>query len=614
MPDGRRDVTHFTRYFRLDAPKVQYLALVIILLGIIAGIAMELILHSTYSQGTALSIIYGASSGIVVISLPAILTALLLKGMRRKLKLKHSFVAVLAITTVYCLFLIIMSAVFRFTHNYALAYLVLLLSNAGIYGYWFMINRVVLNQRKSQVLTAAVQPMLNILLYLPASPYLLAIQIPVNVLLIKLWAGMLVFMFCGYAILYVMDRPAKRQLNFSGVDLMSSMIHQWLYDANISKSNDALEGSGVKRDVPVQMLSIFSNGTPKAVFVKPEIHYGPIKGVGGSAATEYIGAGILCEGAVPFVMHGLVNIEDNPISNSQIPQISKAVAKSLGAQRTKASAAYGSIGTGSSGPCTATAIRVNDSCIVVLTKAPMITEDINRDVGISFTEIAKGYVKNAIVIDAHNSRFESAPADELLGVYKDSKYVAMYKNAITSAMKSVSTGRQQRLMFGSASAPTESKPKARDIGNGPLSACVFAYGRKRFCMVYFDANNMLPSFRSEVLKHIKNKFGIDAELCTTDTHAVNTLSLPASNVLGRETRPNAVLPVIDALITKSLSCMKPVHASYSEPTLKNFKVWGKGSEDLMIKVSRDVIHTGKRRLPLIITGFFILAMWIIYVA
>ncbi len=610
MPDEKRDVTHFTRYFGINTPKAQYLAAVLIVIGAATGIIIELLIHSTV--GLPYLILYGASSGVAVVALPAILTALLLKAMNRRLKLRHGFFAVLAITVIYCLFLIATSAIYKFTGNHAIEYVLFLLSNAIIYGYWFMINRVVLNQRKSQILTAAIQPMLNILLYVPASPYLLSLGIPINVLLIKLWAGMVVFMLCGYAILYIMDRPSKRELNFSGVELMSSMIHQWLY--NVNKDYDVLDSSGVARDLPVEVLSIKGAKGAEAVFVKPEIHYGPIAGVGGSNATEHLSAQISKLGVAPFVLHGLVNMEDNPVSSKQTLYISRAVVEKVKGTIYKKSFSVGGIGVGKSGPCTATAVQINDSCILTLTKAPTVTEDIDREVGLSFTNLAKTYFGNVIIIDAHNSRFEYASTDELRGVYKGSKYIAMYEKAITSALESLKSSTPVKLRFGCASVVPKNLLKNKDIGKGHLSACVFNFGIRSFCMVYFDANNMLPGFRSKVLEHIKARFNLDAELYTTDTHAVNTLSLPASNVLGRETKPSDAMPIIDDLINRSLRNIGPASSSYSEVLLKGFKVWGKGSEDTMMKVSRDIIHIGKRRLPVLITGFFILAMWAIYLA
>ena len=492
------------------------------------------------------------------------------------------------------------------------ANVVLLLGNAFIYGYWFMINRVVMNQHRSQILTAALQPVLNILIYIPSGTFIFALMLPLQTVLLKLWAGMVVFMLCGYAILYVMDRPSKREFNFSGVDLMSAMINQWLYD--IVKDHDILNESGVERDVPVHMLTLRGANGGKTVMVKPDIHYGPLVGVGGSGTTEHLGAQLSSAGATPFVMHGAVNIEDNPVSHTQVTQLSSAVVDRL--QKLRGSSfddAKGNISVGTAGSCRAIAIKINDLCILTLSKAPLITEDIDREVGVGFTSLVKKYVPNVILLDAHNSRIESASKEELKGVYPGSRYVGLYEQAIKNAMAGLSRSTPVTLNFGSCSSRPNTKLHHKDIGNGFLSVGIFSFGKSRFCMVYFDANNMLPGFRAAVLSHIKKKFKLDAEVYTTDTHAVNSLSMSVSNVLGRVTAVEEIIPELDALISKSLAGMSKTQVSYSEFLMERFRIWGGGSEDKLMKVSRDVIHLGKRRLPILIATFFIIAIWAIYV-
>ncbi len=611
MPDGKRDITHFTKYFGLEMPRAPYLALILLLLGAATGILAELILSFMSSSPYSIAL-YGASAGIVMVALPAMLTAILIKVMNRRLKLRHAFVGVIAVSIAYSLFLIADAVIFRFTQSYVLVYIVFLLANGFIYGYWFMISRVVFNHRKSPVVTAAIQPLLNILLYLPASGYLLSIQLPLNLVLIKLWAAMLVFLVCGYSILYVMDRPSKRELNFSGVELMGAMINQWLYD--VVHDNDILKDSGIERDVPVELLVLQKGRTDRAVFVKPEIHYGPIAGVGGAGTTEHLGAELAKAGATPFVLHGGVNLEDNPISANQIPKLSRSVLSRLNSlPGSSFSEAKGAFAIGQAGPCRAIAIKINDLCMIMLTKAPRVTEDLDREVGRYLAGVARRYVKNVILLDAHNTRFESASDDELRGVYPGSKYVKLYERAIHSAMKELSKRPPLQLNFGSASSTPSSSIHRKDLGKGPLSVAIFRFGSRSFCIVYFDSNNLLPSFRKSILSHIKSKYGMDAEVCTTDTHAVNTLSLSAANVLGRETTPAMILPALDLLLGKAVKSTGPVRASYSLFMLKDFKVWGHGSEDTVTKVSRDIIHLGKKRLPLLIAAFFILAVCAIYI-
>ncbi len=612
MPDEKRDVTRFTKYFGINLPSENVLTLIIILIGIASGIFGELILSKSASILSLL--LYGSSIGITLISFPAILTALLLKVMKRTLKLKHAMIAVIAITITYAAFFIISIFTYQLTKSYTLAYIPILLSDAGIYGYWFIINRIVLNQRKGQILTAAIQPLLNALIFIPLSYSLFSVDISYNYILFKLWAGMFAFMLCGYAILFIMDRPSKKQFNFSGVELMTVMINQWLFD--IKKDHGALNGIGVKRDIPISILALKGKKTYKAIFVKPNIHYGPIRGIGGSIATEYLSKKIEKKyHTTPFILHGAVNLEDNPVSTSQISDIWRVVDKMVPLKgEVSFSQAIGGFASAANGSCYAKGIRIGNVSLLSLTKAPTVTEDIDSDIGLTFESISSKHGFDTILIDAHNSRFEEAGADELKGIYKGSKYVKSYAAAINDVAKALSLDKKERVLFGASHMSLKSHIHKNDIGPAELSVGVFKTQKKSFCMVYFDANNMLPKLRQELISHINKKYRLSSEIYTTDTHAVNTLALPASNVLGKYTTTKDILPFLDEQIEKAIKELEPVKYLYIKTKLKGFRVWGKGSEDAIMKVSRDVIKTGKKRVPFIVVGFFIIAAWAIYLA
>ena len=59
-----------------------------------------------------------------------------------------------------------------------------------------------------------------------------------------------------------------------------------------------------------------------------------------------------------------------------------------------------------------------------------------------------------------------------------------------------------------------------DLGHGYSSVGLFDFAGRKFAMVYIDANNMLPGFRNSVIKRIKERYGIDSEIYTTDTHSI----------------------------------------------------------------------------------------------
>jgi Predicted membrane protein len=280
---------------------------------------------------------------------------------------------------------------------------------------------------------------------------------------------------------------------------------------------------------------------------------------------------------------------------------------------TKFSRATGSVSFGKGNICRAIDIKIGDVRLLLLSKAPYVTEDIKRDVGKRLEEYAKkliGKKGKVILIDAHNTRFESAPKEELEGIRSTkSKYFKDYKKAIADALaketnNSLKIGFASRRLF-------ELIGKRKDIGNGYTSVCVVQNGHEKFCFVYFDANNMLPGFRKEIIEHIEEKFDMNAELCTTDTHAINLVSEDASNALGRYTKPNELIPVLDLLIGSAIGNLDYAYYAFASRSIDNFKVWGPNASELIKKTSIEIRHRVLRIVPFLIIAAFIIAAWII---
>ncbi|MEM0086810.1 MAG: DUF2070 family protein [Candidatus Micrarchaeaceae archaeon] len=616
MPDVKRDIYKYSRYFGKQAPNAYLLAIIITVVGISVGAISALAVHYQYFLKGDFAAVYGtvvlgAAAGFFAITLPALLTASLIKAIRARMLLRHILFMTLAITIGYSAFIVVDSVLFALFMNYILAYVIILLANAGVYAYWLLMAKIVAAQRKRAVITAIANPLMNVLLYFSFGRYIINIALPIGIVLIKLAAGMFVLLVTVYLFLYVVDRPMKRMLNVSSVAIFTTMVNQWLY--NIGSFEIANPDFGEKRRIGVDLLALKGKGdTYKAVFVRPEIHYGPFSGVGGGIATAYIGEAIKKRyGSVPFVMHGTVNISQNPISTAQVAQLSKRIISELNAMpKENFRAASGGIGFGYEKPCSARTIQINNLRIVTLTKAPLVTEDIDSSVGRHFARIASAGGRDAIIIDAHNSRYESAKKDELAGIYRKSKYVKIYSNAI---LKSLTIKNEGKLSLGVAS--QKIKPllgNAADIGDGYSSVGIFDFGAGgRFCMIYFDANNMLPALRQRILRHVKEKFGIDAEVYTTDTHSVNSLAYTVSNVLGRHVDEKRLLKVLDNMIDDALKNTEPVSMQYKRFTIENFRIWGRGADKKITHASKEIMNNLSRLTPIIITAGFVIAAFVI---
>ncbi len=611
MPDEKKDILGYSDFFAKKAPKFYLLISSMLALGVISGIVL---IVAAYGSASAQNVLEGSYSGIEIVSMPALLTMLTTKAFKRRMMLGHITLSVGFITAIYSGFVIASGLLFFLIRSIPAEYMLILLGNAIMFTYFLFTDKVIFGMDKKASVAALLQPSLNIIFFLLASKVLIVQPMPLDTVLIKFGAGIAIFLLASYLLIFLFERPLKKATNMSSMKLFTIMLNEWLY--NITPQEAFNTGSfGTKRDVNVDVVTIGSEkGGIKAVMVLPDIHYGPMKGLGGSITPQVIGSMIRKRfNASPFVMHGAVSAADNPIGSSSIYKMSSEIGNYIGRLRNNDFRdVKGSVTFGRDGKCNAIDLNMNSASIVFLTKAPYVTEDIDFNVGKEFERIIKEEGKNPILIDSHNSRFESASKEELSGIGWRSKYVKNYKTAIRNALLKE---KAYEMRCGASSALLAPMlGKAIDIGSGYSSVMVVEAGNRRFCFVYFDANNMLPGFRNSVIMHIREKFKMGAEVFTTDTHSVNALNLPVSNVLGRHTNEAKIIPILDKMIRAAIADIEPVRMNYKRIVMKDFGVWGYNAERTITAVTRDIIKKVKYIFPIVIIAGFIVAAYIIYIA
>ncbi|MGC8623545.1 MAG: DUF2070 family protein [Candidatus Micrarchaeia archaeon] len=615
MPDSRRDLLGYSRYFTKKVPEAWEQLVLLLVLGAVVGAIAVLFTHAALvSPQTLFSLlISGASAGLLVITLPALLTIMLMKGVTRRAMLKHLFFATIISSVVYSIFIVLNALLFYVSKNALPAYLIMLLGNASVYTFWIIINKMVFTANKKRAwVVSALQPLLNVFFYVPLGKYILSLNMPLDIAIIKLLGGMIGSLVIAVLFMYIIDKPMKKALNTSGIKAFSIMVNQWLYNTGTFEETFS-SNMGEAKDIPVKIFALRRKKEYKAIFVEPAIHYGPFAGVGGSVFTERMGQHIYGKyNAVPFTLHGTVTAKSNPISSAEVNAMIKEVDKYIDLLDANAfKHSNGFLGEGYEKPCKAINVNINGVSMISLTKAPTVTEDIDEEVGKKLETLASRFSKGVMLIDAHNSRFETSSSDELKGIYPGSKYVEKYEKAIEESCNGYTSG---TVRCGVAQVRLHSVLGARkDIGKGFASVCVFDFSKnKKFAMIYFDANNMLPSLREKIIVHVREKFGIDAEVYTTDTHGVNGLSLPASNVLGRSTRAETLLPAVDGMIETALGNIEEVDSHFGIINIRNFRVWGGNAEEKLTKASKYVLRMVKIGTPIIVTAGLIISAWIIY--
>lgn len=597
--------------FHRGIPKTRFLLLGMLVASMIVGIAATLLInHGVAALKPGYIIINGLVAGILALMLPTLLTIIVVKSIRSYIDTKYvAFVSMVGLAA-YSFFILLGSVAFVFTSSYSVANAIILVGDASILGWWLFVNKMMLGQKRRAVLFAAVQPVLNILLFIPGGKDIISFSEPFSTLLVKLFAGMFIFMLVGYTVMYVLDRPMKKR-GFHGLDAFSQMLQNWLFDINISAPFGGKFGKlqSIETDT---ILFRTMNGKMKAVLFIPDIHYGPSGTLGGSSFPYLLERYVYAKYGVPgFIMHCAVNMDHNPISSSQLGRLKEALDNGVATARSGSSSGI-SLSRSSYRNSTVIRIGLGPVSLFTLTRAPRITEDVAPHAATILKEELEDTFGPSVLVDAHNSRYENAPQVELDGVGIDSVYLDNYLGAIRRLHRDGAGTRE--LKMGIASEDVYYKLKHPiDIAKGNLNVAVFEMGRQRYAIIQFNSNNMSPQFRRQILSHVTGIYKMDAELYTTDTHAVNSIGFDAENVLGTYTKAKEMLPFVDKAIAKALSNMEPVKVYHASDEMRNFKVWGPDAMERILALSAGIYKIAKTLVPFIITIGFLAATWAVLV-
>ena len=599
----------FLKYSSLFERRIPQPALIIAILtavSIVMGIASAAIIENALISSEFYYILSnGAIIGIISVVMPTLLTAVVMKIVESKISIKHILFISLIPGITYSVFLLLGSILYIIAGAGA-AVIAVIVGDASIFSWWVFVNRIMIGPKKRMLPAAFVQPTLNILFYIPASRFLFSVVPYFNNLLVRLYAAIAIFGIMIYAIFYMINSPMKRSLGFGSIDAFSLMFQDWVFD--ISVGNAFNPKFGQPTDISVDTLVFRSKKGIRGIMFLPYIHYGPAGSIGGSMFPRMLEEHARRKyGSVSFIMHPGVNVDFNPVASSQAAVLKKALDEGV-ANAVSVSGRFSYI-KGLHGAAHIDRLRFGDSELDIISRAPRVTEDVSPEAAAVIKGAAEAEGIKALIVDAHNSRYETAPKEELDGVGFNSDQQKDYIEALRSGSE-VSSSDRLRAGFACESIFAE-LDEPQDIADGMMNAAVFGIGNSTYAILQFNANNMLPKLRNQIVKHVKAKYGIDTEVCTTDTHAVNSLGKTASNVLGRSTSFRELRPYIDSCMKKAIESMEDVEVMHSRSTVKNFKVWGRNVQDRIATVLDSVISIGRIVIPAIIVGGFIAAIWIV---
>ncbi len=374
------------------------------------------------------------------------------------------------------------------------------------------------------------------------------------------WAiGLLLIFGMGSSIfIWLIDHPLKRSFGVSGLSFLNALI------AHITDGSKTLEGffRDIGEEVTVPQVSVvFSRqGRPNTVFTAPNVHPGPMGEIGSANLPKMLHDSFSEE---VFVTHGCATHDFNLVSEDEAAKIATALKSSFG-DLTFAEGASRSFRSrhGSVGILTQ---RFTDSVMMVSTRSPERTEDIDYNIGIAIMAEGHRWFRDVVFVDAHNCMTElSSPVlpASLIGTEYYRAALAALEEAAGMPLEPLSVGvSHQQLPF----------TRGEGFGDLGVQVLITAVGEQKTAYVLFDGNNMHEGVREEIQAAISDLVD-DAEIMTTDSHVVNTIS--GRNPIGLAVPPELVIPHVRSAVMEAILDLAPAEVAGTTTWCERLNIFG----------------------------------------
>ncbi|MBN1193932.1 MAG: DUF2070 family protein [Methanomicrobiaceae archaeon] len=437
------------------------------------------------------------------------------------------------------------------------------------------------------LLPAATQSLVGVL----AGSIFFGLQFLSFALVLHLLFGSAIILF-----IWLVERPLKRNFHISALNFINAFI---AHNTDGSKQLETFFRE-IGEEVYVPQASIFfrRDGGNPAVLTVPNLHPGPMGEIGGGNLPLIIHDAL---GKDTFVAHGCATHDFNLVSSSEVDKIIDAVRKSESGLEYTATAgkscrfAYGSVHV--------LAQCIGDTLLMVATRAPAMTEDIDYPIGLAIMAEGRQHFGHIAFIDAHNSM-----VDVTSPVMPASLTAYEYMRASERAMEGC-RGEEEGVF--SVGVSHVRVPFTREEGFGDLGiqVLVVRVGNQDTAYVLFDGNNMASGVREVIREHL---IGIvdECEVMTTDSHVVNTIT--GKNPVGYRISADAMLPYIIDGVKQAVDDCRQAEAAGSTAWCEGIVVFGSHSvSQLASTVNAMLVYIAP--LGLAITLFAFLLSLVAYV-
>jgi len=326
-----------------------------------------------------------------------------------------------------------------------------------------------------------------------------------------------------------------------------------LLEGKSSRLESELLGMSEENDIRSSMLllrPIDKVGRPVALVVT-EAHPGPFRNVGSSMLSTLMQRAFAKRGISAIMMKGLSSHEKNLASQPETERFCEELADAVAGHLTKGvfSPFFEEPRRLHLNGWSALTWKMSGKTVCVLTLHPKPMEDLPNELW------PEDDGADIIPVDAHNSFAEGY-------THLDKESVRKVKWVLESLGSSAPATARARI--GYARVVPSSLGLAEGMGPSGISCLILEVNQTKTAIVVADGNNAVPWVRS-LVQETAAGLGIDqAELCTTDTHAVNAVVLGGRgyHALGEVFRREDIRGHIETVLRKASEKMFEAEASF----------------------------------------------------
>lgn len=395
----------------------------------------------------------------------------------------------------------------------------------------------------------------------------------------------------GFAILiWMIERPLRRAFKIRGLAFINAFI------AHMTDGSKGMEDffREIGEEIFVPQVSFFFRRDERkpVMFTVPNLHPGPMGEIGGGNLPKILHDSFDDE---TLVAHGCATHDFNLVSESESNKVIDALKKSRGDLTYSVCAGKSVILSG--GSVQVLSQRFGDSVLLVSTRSPQRTEDIDFSIGSTIMAEGHRWFPHVAIVDAHNCMTDlSSPV--LLATLTATEY----QQVSMDAMDTCRTAAVYPFRIGVSHLTL---PYSREQGFGDLGIQVMLVEveGQRTAYILIDGNNMAAGVREIILEQV-HTLADNAEVMTTDSHVVNTIS--GKNPVGMHVPVSEFLPFVMQAVRAAADDLAPAETAAATAHCEHVVVFGSNRiSQLASTVNAMLVFVAPLSLAMLLLAFLL---------